>query len=321
MAGGKKMRNTPFAKWVLSHADDLNLKVQEATWTKDWVPGYYSLHSNIKIGSQNILGHGLAKSQDLAFVKSAAEAIERAYCIENGIHTNGVAAFTDIEGAKTHAANELKERDAFLCHYLTNFPFVRKLEIHSFDLAIEKLKENNIKITALQMKTPPNENGVVCLATPINNNHNFSSIIGLGYSDNLQCSLDKAFLECLESTVAYIYEGKNENIETNTLTTPLDHKKLFLTPKYKNDILELIENVNPDKTPISEFDTQFNEMKSDNPLFQDLPLVVMRSISNESQPMFYGETHEDKINFRRLKQFTNQNVENEKINPTPHCIG
>ena len=316
------MIQNEFARWVLKNASQLNLNVQEASWTKDWLSGYSNMQVTIEVADQKIIGHGFASSKELAFLKAAGEAIERAICLENNLRSTGVATYPSIEGAQLRASNELKERDVFLCHYLTGVPFQRQLEVSGFEPAQEKLKVEGIKISALQMVTPINEYGVVCFATPIDRKpHCFSSIIGLGYDHQFKSALEKAYLECLQASIHFIYKGKDKNIEVNNLTNPKDHKDLFLTSKHFDVIQHLINNVKDDFCFPKKISVDFEELRFQNPIFTKIPLHFVKATSNGAQIMFYGETTVEKMNLTRLEDFKREPVDISSINFIPHCVG
>lgn len=315
------MMNQAFPKWILSQSKELNLRVQEATWTREWIPDFYSMHSSIEVGGQKILGHGLDRSQEKAFVKSAAEAIERAFCIENNLHTSGIAAFTEFEEAQSNASFELKERDLFLCHHLTQIPFVNFLEISGFDKAITKLKELKITIRALQMNAPENEYGVACFAVSENEKYDFSTLIGLGYGNNLKQSLEKAFLECLESTVNFITHPEKIRAMKPRVGSSLWHKMLYLHPNYKEFISEFSQTTQKQFILQKPLEIEHEQLFSRNPIFKNLPLYIVKAISAQTQNLFYGDLKEERINYQRLTSFTGFDVSRIHINLIPHCIG
>src|SRR5579863_6964807 len=91
--------------WLLDNAGPLDLRATELTWMRAWgLNDYHDLQVSIAIAGQSFTGRGTAASEELAFLKAGAEAIERAYCAAHGIYSVGVAAHTDEIAAQVNAA-------------------------------------------------------------------------------------------------------------------------------------------------------------------------------------------------------------------------
>src|SRR3989338_3968986 len=97
--------------WALSRHQLLDLKVTKLTWVDEWIPGHFDFNTQISVGSEVFKGRGFSNNIEIAMVKSIAEALERAVCKYNGIHSSGVAAHTDKIQAQINAKTELIERD------------------------------------------------------------------------------------------------------------------------------------------------------------------------------------------------------------------
>ena len=111
--------------WILANSSKLNLKVERANWTKDWLPGVFDYRSLITLDGVSYRGRGIDKNKDLAFIKSFSEAIERSFCASNGIRSSGVAAHISLKEAQKKAKQELVERDLLFCHFLTKTPITK----------------------------------------------------------------------------------------------------------------------------------------------------------------------------------------------------
>lgn len=332
MASGEKMSSLDLGRWLIDNSEALKLKVRDAKWIEEWLPGYSDIQVEIAINGKRIIGSGIDKSKDLAFQKAGVEAIERAYCIENHIHSSGVAAHLKREYAQKNAANELKERDSILCHYFTKEPFVGYLpkELNqklSFQEIKSKLLKEKVEIHLRQLKSFTGEFGFVCMVTPSDNCHQFSSIIGLGYSDSMELSARKAIQECLRGTTHYLTSGKliSENdFDDSKIFSPVDHRNLFLTPKYKKDIQELL-NMSSSKEPKSEAmqlsSFQYERLYSAHDVLGYAPVYVIKAKSEALQPMFYGATKVEILNIKRLQSFSTNQFNEEMMRKIPHCIG
>ena len=110
--------------WLIANSKHLDLSVKNATWIKEWLPGHHNIYVEINVNGVSTSGSSIDKSSDLAFIKAGTEAIERLVCIQNNIHSNGVAAHIDIDKAKNNAKFELLERDSFLSHFICKEAFL-----------------------------------------------------------------------------------------------------------------------------------------------------------------------------------------------------
>ena len=119
------------SRWLLDNYKTLELRSTQFNWVSEWLPGFHDFGVSITIGGRIFHGRGMASHSQLAFEKAGAEAIERAFCYENGISSSGVAAHPQIKLAQIKAQDELIERDRFFCHYLTKTPF-QKMSMENF---------------------------------------------------------------------------------------------------------------------------------------------------------------------------------------------
>ena len=118
------MDNTKELKqWIIDNADALKLKVERLHWIKDWFPGYSDYWVSAIINNESFEGRGIDSDDEQAFLKAFSELVERIFCFYNGINSNGVAAHYNKNSAILNARKELIERDAVLCHHLTDTPW------------------------------------------------------------------------------------------------------------------------------------------------------------------------------------------------------
>ena len=203
----------------MANSQALNLKVEKLTWTEKWLPGYNHVHVEISLDGMMANGSGIDRVGDTAFIKAGVEAVERIICLQNKISSNGVAGHIDDALAKQNAKYELLERDAFLSHYLTRTPLI-DIELGKnalYQKIVEKLTFG-VDFQVFAMKTPEDYFGHFCLCTPAEDvPAEFSSIIGLGFSDERDKSLSKSMLECYPNVIWHlIYEEKRPSIDQNT---------------------------------------------------------------------------------------------------------
>jgi hypothetical protein len=313
-------------EWFLNHSDQLSLKIGQGSWIKQWIPKFHDFKAEITINETVYTGRGIDQSLDIAFTKACVEAVERYICDEHNIYSTGVAGYHDIEQAKLNAKFELLERDAFLSHYLTKTPMkLIEPEVHlriDFIKIQEKLKEQNVKLEFYKLSSAYSLEIVLCLS--ILNQGGF--IIGLSCSTSLAKSQEKAFLECLSNTVAYL-EGhcpkaiNEELFLAKENTKSLDHFCLNLNDGEVNKLETIIENNQVTLKEVKMPNIEYEALSFREGIFNDYPLEFVRAKSNHVQNIFYGKTQETKLNIKRLNEFTLKEVKNSDLEFRPHPIG
>lgn len=317
------------AQWLFDNRNQLQLKTLLATWVKDWIPGFHDIRVQLEVDGKSYTGRGIATDQDQAFLTAGAEAIERAYCDSLGIHSNGVALHTSEENAKLNAKMELLERDGILCHFLTKTPFAN-LEATSrinidFEQIKNRLKNLGVEI-ALKKVISSYPQIVLCIARKTEGENPFSCILGLGSHENINVSITKAITECL-SNVVWRLENKNvktiniENFKNKSHHNSMDHQMLFLG-NVSNLSLDWIFNSKNSRIAVeAERQIELLTLESNISILKEPPIIVVRAMSNDLQNIFYGPTTLEKINMKRLNQFTGSIVDEANINWMPHPIG
>lgn len=318
--------------WLIANSEHLNLTVKNATWIKDWLPQYSHISVEITVNGNTVLGSSIDKSSDMAFVKAGAEAIERLVCVENGIHSTGVASHIDYESAKCNAKNELLERDSFLSHFFGNVPFSevssKYIESQSFVNISNKLDSLGIDLKIVRLKSHVDMHGFACFCTPSNPEMSFSSVIGLSYSSSEEESFYKSILECLPAMVWYL----NNKTELELLSTdeffqdrqftPDDHRNLYLNNCLQKEIKDIINNTVPFlENDVSRPSFNFTELKSTSEIVNNSPVKIVKASSQDIQNIFYGPTKMELINTKRLKEFSGCEISHSNVNLLPHCVG
>lgn len=317
------------AKWLFDNRKQLQLKALLGEWVKDWLPGFEDIRVQIQLGGKAYEGRGIAADQDKAFLIAGAEAIERAYCDNLGINSNGVALHTHEEDAKLNAKLELLERDGFLCHFLTRTPFASLDTPSGTDIDFERIKDrlqkHGVEIV-LKRAAISYPKIVLCIARKTVGENPFNCILGLGSHDDLKVSATKAITECLSNAVWMLESSDTQSIDTETFKskrnhTSIDHQMLYLG---KNDDLSLdwiFETEN--KSHVAELDCKidFTTLKSDISILENAPITVVRASSDNLQNIFYGPTVLENLNMHRLSKFVGKTVDEAHINWMPHPIG
>lgn len=312
-------------KWFLDHASKLDLKIGKGEWISKWCPGHFDFKAEISINESTFIGRGVDSNMDIAFSKACVEAMERAVCFEHNLRSSGVAGHFDRDLAKENAKNELIERDAFLCHYLSKYPFELFKPIQNesidYDNIINRLAKSGIEIKFLKT-TSANLKISLCLAVLDNG----GAIIGLAASEAVQQATEKSFFECLINTVSYLDGNSTDAISSEDFKkinnpSPYDHFRLNLSKGSSSrfdyvlsDFEEILMNCNS-------ININYRELKSKNSLISSSPIVFMKAESVNLQSIFYGITKEDHVNLKRLQGFTGRELTFEEIEKRIHPLG
>ena len=331
MANSKQLTS-----WLLENAGRLNLQATEFGWVREWnLRGYHDLQVNIDVAGKTFVGRGTALSEDLAFIKAGAEAIERAYCNGHNIHSTGVAAHTDDKAAKENVRNELNERDAFFCHFYTKTPFVplpdsRLSELMSnFKGAFDQILPRGISVRLFRAHSKDRP-VIVCVASGIKASPSWGGIIGLGSHENEWSAIQAAFLECARNIAAAVINGVRgsmtcEEFERLEKPTASDRQRLALNLDYWREISFLFPEKEkaallhgreiPGRWPwvIEKLDCPFAELK-------DAPIVVYHARLDESfGDTLYRSMDRSPTTLRRLSEF--RSVAREQLESRPHFLG
>ena len=324
--------------WLLDNADRVNLRVTEMTWVRDWnMNGLCDLQATIDVGGQTFVGRGTALSEDLAFIKAGAEAIERAFCFGLAIHTTGVAVHTDAQAAQLNAKNEFNERDAFFCHFYTKTPFLPVLNSVTHELmqtyknAIDKINSRGITIRFFRARAigyPV----YLCVASGLRSQLRFGGIVGLGSQNDDEQAIQSAFFECLRNVVAILVNGAPavlgaEEFLRISKPTSSDRQRLALNPEYWKEMSSLfpealnvtIEKVTPPSQSWSwateKLECPFDELRC-------APVIAYRATLDVSmgKALFYDRDHSP-TTLLRLQDFLQKPIEMSKLESRPHFLG
>ncbi|USN48033.1 MAG: YcaO-like family protein [Pseudobdellovibrionaceae bacterium] len=317
------------AQWLFDNRNQLQLKTLLGTWVKDWLPGFNDIRVQLQVDGKPYTGRGIAADQDQAFLIAGAEAIERAYCDNLGIHSNGIALHTNEENAKLNAKMELLERDGFLCHFLTKTPFADLKTPSGINIDFEQIKNRlkNLRVEITLKKVIYSYPQItLCIARKTEGENPFSCILGLGSHEDIKVSTTKAITECL-SNVVWRLEDKNvktiniENFKNKSHHSSMDHQMLYLEDDNDLSLNWIFYSENSSNTVEAESEIELSTLKSNILILDEAPIVVIRAMSNDLQNIFYGPTTLEKINMKRLHQFTGSSVDESNINWMPHPIG
>ncbi len=332
-----KELNHSLTDWIVDHSDPLGLQVAEMTWPKQWKLGVFDFQVQLNVDSIPGVGRGIAASEDEALDRAASEALERIIFKKKKLSSySGVALHPTLAQAKHHAAVEALERDSFFCHYLTRTqPAEISDQLIQSPFRRESLAElENAGITFRAYSLPTLCSSYTCYAC-VSVGHKsklskYNFILGLGCSNSPEEGLNKAYIECVANTIAYLdqYEPLNPLplAEFSKLTAPTatDHFRLALSMD-----VPLLFSGRPTslKSPHTEF-ARIDAISVSTQSHKDLgmgdwPEFHFSSCDDEHfQNIFHGKISKSEINRKRLENFKGQPLPDlMSLETTPHPLG
>ena len=308
--------------WIADHAETLKLQVERMHWVDDWFPGYFDFSLSAKVDGQTFTGRGIADDEDTALLKAFSEMVERVYCFYHKIGSNGVATHPDGEQAIFNAKKELIERDAVLCHTLTNTPFFPALAYEYHSIADHLAKRGVSLNLALAHSSISDLSVVVCTASGAGIP---GQLFGCGCNSDEQSAALKAIFECMINTVA-ILDGhdkilplKLSDFTQMQVQGPDEHKRVHFSEKLFCLKTESVNSLRPRHLMLDDIST--HELLSPIPLFDSIPLSVMRAQSDSLQKMLYGTPKIESVNLNRLTNFAGRSLTILDLVSVPHPIG
>ena len=304
-------------EWALKNSRRLALAVQKVRWINEWLPGYFDYHIEVSVGGKVHKGRGTDASEQTAFIKAVAEALERAACygLENPW---GTAAHTDRKAAEKRAYAELLGMDRALCHHYCRIKGKRvALEelkpIIPVKNLIKKLNDHGLVIELCELRPAKDARVFSAYGWAKTASHEFPGIIsGFGTSDIRQDAARQAVLECLRKFLA-IFIGKTVS------PIPLEDLKRDKSPwwhiwtmaKSAASKSYLMRNIVPSNgeeaaqipEDISAESMRFSRLNALDELFPDLPLLFMQAHSPKLLRPQFGETIIDPETKKRLECF------------------
>ena len=321
------MDNTKKLKqWIIDNADTLKLKVERLHWINDWFPGYSDYWVSAIINNESFEGRGIDSDDEQAFLKAFSELVERIFCFYNGINSNGVAAHYNKNAAILNARKELIERDAVLCHHLTDIPFIpieNEQVQKNFEFLRNQLIEKGIEIKLAQAKSSvKNLKVTVCVAQ---GGKHFASFFGFGCDYNIHAAQEKAMQECLTNVIALIsghHDIEHLSIKDflgKSVITNREHRQVHFTEKFFN--LNISKKFTGNKNFLDIDKIGISKLQGPIPIFNSIPICVVKATSNSLQNIFYGIPNEEEINYKRLTVFSGKRFKKEDVVIMPHPIG
>jgi hypothetical protein len=310
--------------WLEKHASPFGLTFVEEQRGLAKHCASCMVHGYWAHGGFEIVSHGIASDKTKALLIAASELIERSTMLSteaiSAYSSNGFAAHSSPILAQRNAIYELFERDAYLCHTLTGTAFL-SLDFGKFSSGlsqgvltfIRKHVGKGLCFQIGQMKTRGPGYGVI---TAIDGHNfrpsSFGVIIATSYKSNLALavtsSIHKAFWDLSlqfenEGGVPYIDLAAFLALEN---PQPQDHGRYALCPD-KREWIHTMFNSTPQWASESK-ESPIALVLKRHPMpscfSEEPPLHVYSAASDSLQNLFFGVKAEDRINFKRLNQFT-----------------
>ena len=310
---------------IADHAKVLKLQIDRMRWVDDWFPGHYDFSLSAQVDCQTFIGRGIADDEDTAFLKAFSEIVERVYCYYHKVGSNGVAVHSDREQAILNARKELIERDAVLCHTLTSTPFFQAVahELNEYHSVSDQLAKKGASLKLSQAYSSVSDLSI--LICTVSGGGIPGQLFGFGCDSDQKNAALKAIFECMINTVA-ILDGHDKlsplrMVEFLAMKAhgPDEHKRVHFTEKLFCLKTETFCSARLHHLTLNDISTQ--ELLSHIPIFDSIPLMVMRAESDALQMMFYGPPKTESLNLNRLINFTGCSLTISDLVSIPHPIG
>jgi hypothetical protein len=327
--------------WAFIHREKLQLTSTAYTWPQQLGCPWFDMDAMVVMGDRPFIGRGTAFDAATAFDIAVSAAMERSVYHSLGERRRDYAGFSahlDLGQATDSAICELLERDAFFCHYLTQTPFLKKVDLSLLGDELGELPSyfarHAVQIESRTLCMPENFSGVITVALGKQASRPFGLFVGLGCkksSSDLQGSLKSALrsslIECLRNLTAWL-----ENDTAPAMA--YDHNALARNIDQCGGLMSLLFPLDWELKPaqsIARFSAQSPAQPIDERKIriegipfnssQDVPLVFAGVSHEECIPTYFGPFKSSARALGRLSRFLSRPVRAEEIFMAPHPIG
>lgn len=345
---------TKFINWIKENHKNLDLRINDLNWIKDYFPNYYDVVASITVNDIKFIGRGFSEiSRDVADTKAITESIERALAKtitesesdndrtadstpKKSWTSSGFALHPDENAAILGASLELIERDLFLCHYLTNTPFCDVstnsiTEGTLYNSIKDRFADDGIEIKLGELFSSSYFSCYICVCfgDKSQSKDPFGVIIGLGCEKDPIQAINKAVLEAMPNLVGHL---KGHHIQLLNLKeflalpsiAPLDHLALSKSVDNSQYMRSLFSGKKRDTDNKKQLELLFADMKVKElelPRWcHDCDLAAMRAYNPALQGLYFGPTTKEKVNFDRLASFCGRKISYKDIHLYPHPL-
>jgi len=308
--------------WLLYNSKKLGLKADKYSWVDEWLPGFFDYGIIISVNNKTFSGRGIDKTEETAFHKAAAEALERAAVgIARLEMPWSTAAYPTTQGAEERAYYELLGIDRVFCHHycrkkMREIPWEESGGFFPDAHLGKVLKENKLDVRLYEMRAAMDAKSVCAIATGGEVTRIGGFIAGFGTDKTIQLAIQHAVIECLRTAVVCLFvDYKPEE--------PLDDLKRRGEPRWhfwqaqttkslrylKENLLPLqakLEILEPEKISIA--DVTFTKIQTLNSVFPGVPLVLTQARSSKLITPQFGDFNFSPEIMGRLMDFNGETV-------------
>lgn len=192
------------SKWLYSNRSAFDVQFFEKSWPKKYELPYFDFEAAGVVSGEKRIGRGVDRVREVALEKACAEFLENYICLENQESSIG-ASLTSYQGFENHALNEAYERYYLDRHIELKIPLLRRQTRNNY-LSGTSL---NSKIEFYKFNSAYEHHGILC---KISNDQKKFNSYGFSYSDSLEASLEKSFIEALPNFLYLIEKGDKESL-------------------------------------------------------------------------------------------------------------
>lgn len=185
--------------WLYLNRSALNVQFFEKSWPKKYGFPYFDFEVVGDISGKKRVGRGVDPVREVALEKACAEFLENLICLENNVSSVG-ASLSSYDGFEAHALNEALERYYLDQHIERKIPLLRQARQNDY-LSDSFL---NPQIEFYKFNSAKEYHGILC---KISDDQKQLSSYGFSYSNSLETSFDKSFIEALPNFLFLIEKG------------------------------------------------------------------------------------------------------------------
>lgn len=188
--------------WLYSNRSFFDVQFFEKSWPKKYELPYFDFEVVGFFSGDKRIGRGVDRVREVALEKACAEFLENSICLENQVSSVG-ASLTSYQGHGNHALNEAYERYYLDRHIELKIPLLQQQTRNNY-LSGSSLSP---QIEFYKFNSAYEHHGILCKIS--DDQKNFNSY-GFSYSDSLEASFEKSFIEALPNFLYLIEKGDKE---------------------------------------------------------------------------------------------------------------
>lgn len=319
--------STELKLWFVQNIGRFDIQIERLTWLEQLMPGMVDVSVSLTLRGDKLFGLGFGEDEDLALTKALSEIFERVVLWDKRFKTsNGMAAHVSHELAFQSAVNEVRERDLFLCHFLSHTPFVKKRDDLVVEFGLQNLKDwfesRNVDFSL----HPLGHSGFVAVLDGRRALLPFGFVFGAAVKNDPGAAALSASVEACRDGARILGGANKTGHEPLSLSDFLnlqapnfsDHGRLALDLSYADSIRWLIEESSEHVFDNGDIEVSVSPMICGAPELDGVPLVFARASSPDLQDMFLGVPTLKNVNHHRLIAFTGRQLSWDEVITLPH---